>query len=273
MKLQFLFIVSILLLINISCKKKSDPIPNSPSSGNCHIKQVRSGNILRNLEYKDGKLFRGIINAASGKDIKEYVSEIKYYNDSVIENFIGLSYDLVLGYKIGSNGKIEYRGTKNVRVATNDVPTVFSYDTVYYEYDIDGYLVKEEFISRLIKDDGSYPERNTHTITIYTIDNDNVISKTDYRDGLITNTVNYEYYTDLINRNDKIDVSRNLQGVTLWHEANGKMNKNLLKKEFAGSSVKEYFYDLDQYGNVIKQKVSRNGDLATTAIEVVYDCD
>jgi hypothetical protein len=265
MKLQFLFIVSILLLINISCKKKSDPVPNNPSSGNCHIKQVRSGSMVQNMEYIDGKISRVTTTYVGAKN-KIHISELKYYKDSVIEVLKDRYYDYVFKYKIGANGKVEHMSTKSPIYGINGIPTIFNYSTTYYEYDNDGYLVKKEVITWRIREDGSYSDKSTHT-TKYTIDNGNIVNKTEFRDGTFTNETLYEYDTDLINRKG----NGKLYGT--WPEANGKMNKNLLKKEFVGSSVKEYFYDLDQYGNVIKQKVSSNGGPATTAIEVVYDCD
>ncbi len=116
MKLQFLFIVSILVLINISCKKKSDPVPYDPPSATCYIKQIRSDQrgMLQNIEYVDGKVSRVNTNWTLGDEISEFRSELTYYNDSVVENMKGPGFDDLHKYKIGSNGKIEYWAYKRV---------------------------------------------------------------------------------------------------------------------------------------------------------------
>ncbi len=112
---------------------------------------------------------------------------------------------------------------KRVSRTKNGIATAFEYDTINYEYNIDGYLVKQDHISVQKAEDGTYSDRNTTTI-IVTIDNGNVISATEYRNGTITSTTIYEYYSDLINRTGYGNT------YILWPEAFGKLTKNLLKK-------------------------------------------
>ncbi len=268
MKLHGLSFVFIFLLISISCKKKSEPVPYCPPSKTCYIKQIRADKrgMLENIEYVDGRVSRVYANWTFGDEIREFKSELTYYNDSVVETMKGPGFDDLYKYKIGSNGKIDNRTFKRVTQTSNGIPTAFEYDTTTYEYDIDGYLVKQDHINVQMKEDGTYSNKNTYSV-IFTIDNGNVISATTYSNGIITSTTIYEYYSDLINRTGYGDA------YVLWPEAFGKLTKNLLKKTITENATTEYFYDLDQYGNVIKQKVSNNGGPVTTSIdEVIYDC-
>ncbi|GAL86407.1 hypothetical protein MYP_3636 [Sporocytophaga myxococcoides] len=112
---------------------------------------------------------------------------------------------------------------------------------------VNGYLIKEEDISWQKAVDGSYSERNIRT-SIYNIYNGNAIYKMEYKNGTLISTTTYEFYSDLINQ------SGSGWGYTFWPESNGRLSKNLLKKEIIDNGSLEYFYELDQYGNVIKQK-------------------
>lgn len=263
MKLQPSLIVIFLLLFSISCKKKNDPDPISTSFKDCYITQIRSdkSGMLRNIEYLNGKVSRVNTAWTSGNDILVYISELTYYNDSVVEAFKGPAFDQVITHKIGANGKIEISVHKNIDDATIGTPTTFKYDTTYFEYDADGYLIKRESINTL----NSYININT---TIFKIANGNVISETRSYNGTVVSTTTYEYYPDLMYRSGG---GRNYE---LWPDDFGKPSKNLVKKVIDDNNTTEYFYQLDQNGNVVKVTTSVNGGPITTSIDKAsYDCD
>jgi len=152
---------------------------------------------------------------------------------------------------------------------TNGLPTSFRYDTTTYGYDVDGYMIKQEKVSTYAEEGKAYSYKNTFT-SIFKIENGNAISKTELTNDTITATTTYEYYNDSINRSG--DGASN--GFMLWPNARGKLNKNLLKKLIVNNQTTEYFYNLNQDGNVIKQMISINGRPKVTTIdEIVYNCD
>ncbi len=251
MKIKFLLSVLPFILFVPACKKKNnDPMPVDPNSGSntptslsCKITKVISNTDSLILNISEDKLTHlGFYDKATGAFIDSMVYTYSG-NEVTINNYeqtgiAGRSRKVTLG----SNGlAISETGIDNQQ-------TYISYDTITYEYNSDGYLIKS---IRMKTNKYISPEHTTKSTTeyIYTIINGNT-TKWISKNGNYIDSTTFQFYPELENKSI----------LYTWEPIHqqafyGKPNKNLIKTVKYPHIVEDYSYHLNDQGYVTETKL------------------
>jgi hypothetical protein len=251
------------LLCFASCKKDKDSevTPVNP----CKVAEVKGANdqLLSTSEYSsDGKITK-VTDNASG----EYTT---YDYDSAY----------VRTYTFGSNGEV--KATSKIEVNKNgyaaksfnktiDSETI-TYDSVYYQYNGDGYLTREIIYTYIYNTSGEVLSKGAY-VTTYEISGGNVLQSTYSKVGesMMLNITKYEYDTSVENKSG-IDIT----GSNSNPIPTGKSTKNPIVKVIhpLGINTDEISYSYDDRGNVTEVRTKHNTLLGSTETvsKVSYIC-
>ncbi|MBO9698689.1 MAG: hypothetical protein J7604_00700 [Sporocytophaga sp.] len=251
------------LLCFASCKKDKDSAvaPVNP----CKVAEVKGANdqVLSTSEYSsDGKITKVTDNASGEYTTYDYDSA---YVRTYTKGFDG---------KLKSTSKIEVNKygfaakSFNKTIGSDSI----TYDSVYYQYNGDGYLTRKIIYTYIFNTSGEVLSKNAY-ITTYEVSGGNVLQSTYYKMGeemmfLITK---YEYDTSVENKS-----GISLTGSNTDPIPTGKSTKNPITKVTYpfGLTTDEISYSYDDKGNVTEVKTKHNtvSGSTETASKVSYIC-
>jgi hypothetical protein len=219
-KISFsLVLFAIVLFLGMGCKKSENPTPEA----SCKVAMIAGKSDSTIIEYTNSKLSK--ISYSWNKNI---VTLISYSADKVkVTTINGIDTTNSI-YHLASNGRassltsiISYSGS------------IYSYDTTWFSYDQEGYLVKE--LHHEINYHIGMPVLGIDS-TLYTISKGNIISRKRIFPAR-TDTTTYEYYKDLKNKTqftiysklDRLELPVNAKP-DFYNGITGKQSIGLIKK-------------------------------------------
>ena len=239
-----------------SCKKeenKPEETPETPTTKSCQLlnRQTDAGMVYKSYEYdSQGRLTKiqdynsGVLDPTDFQTFEYSSTEVNTYDENHI---------LLAKWLINSNGyaTTEYAYLDN--------------DTTYFEYNSDGYLVKET----------THTGGSSHTIERkdYTISGGNVIKEERFENDSLYETIDFEYYSDKLS---KSQIGSNYQLGSIYLK--GVKNKNLTKKitytsTFSSVDIDEYVYELNENGYVTRVSQTNNGSSTPNVWRYSYTCN
>ena len=218
-----------------ACKKSTNdsPVPTGSTSPSCILKSQNDldDTSTTTYEYANNK----VVKVANAKYKQSFV--VTYGADKATLNIVSEDFSYTATLPIGSNGKFS-----SLSYSTTEDNTI-EYDTSFYTYDQNGYLIKE-----ISKNTTSVNGVKTRTVdsTMYTISDGNIMTrKRISKYG--TTTTNYTYYADKANKSmfslgNSFDYFTGLIGTN---------SKNLVKTySNGGLELNSYTYETNDKGFV-----------------------
>ncbi|GAL84507.1 hypothetical protein MYP_1735 [Sporocytophaga myxococcoides] len=249
------------LLCFASCKKDkdSDVTPANP----CKVAEVKGANdqLLSTSEYSsDGKITKLTDNTSGVYTTYDYDSAY------------------VRTYTFGPNG---LQGTSKIEVNKNGYAaksfnkTIGSdsiiYDSVYYQYNNDGYLTKKTIYTYIYNTLGEVLSKDAY-VTTYEVSGGNVLQSTYFKLGesMMLYISKYDYDTSVENKSG-IDITGSKPNPI----PTGKSTKNpVTKVTYPFGLSDEISYSYDDKGNVTEVRTKHNTLLGSTesTSKVSYIC-
>lgn len=255
---------SIIILFLASCKKDAqEPIPEYNS---CKIAEERK---------QDDKLITTIKYNSDNKPVKITSYEldtiygttiITYNGDSIIFHYSDPYFGTVITKAKIVNERIEKEASIHYSYDDN----LLGIDTITFEYDADGYLIKKIHTEYHIIPITTSSNINTFE---YTISNGNVISRTQTSSNTgTTSLVYFEYYSDQENKLGTSADGLSPYGLDLY----GKLNKNLLKRGYTPGdpSLAHIDYEYRPDGYISKKiYIASDGITVSRVFKYIYFCE
>lgn len=244
-----IFGIVLISTLHTSCLKKdnNNPIPNQ-STTTCTITSQIVDTDSTVFNYSGGKLTYAVTydttsnNAVTDSLVYSYSSSLV-----TVDNYQSGSLVQIQKYFLGSNGYASkevdiYNGSNSI-----------TYDTTFYEYNAEGYVIKDSNITTIVYTNPSTPQSITITVDTFDISNGNISTVKSKSNGT-TIVLTYQYYSDKENKSNlDLDSSPGI----LYAQFLGKGNKNLMKgfSNDSGDNV-SYSYEIDSNGNVTKTTIT-----------------
>jgi len=251
------------LLCFASCKKDKDPAvePANP----CKVTEVKGANdqVLSSSEYSsDGKITKVTDNTTN-----EYTT---YNYDSAYVR----SYTYGFDGKLKGTSKIEVNKSGNAAKSFNATigKDSITYDSVYYQYNGEGYLIREIIYTYIFNTSGEILSKDAY-VTSYEVSGGNVLQSTHSKVGeeMMFYITKYEYDTSVKNTSGIALTGSNTDPIPT-----GKSTKNPVTKVTYpfGLTNDEISYSYDDKGNVTEVRTKHNTQTGSTesASKVSYIC-
>jgi len=251
------------LLSFASCKKDKDSVvePVNP----CKVAEVKGANdqVLSLSEYNaEGKITKVTNSATNEYTVYDYDSAyVRAYTHAADGTLKGTS-----KIEVNSSGYV----AKSFNTSIGN--TTITYDSVYYQYNSDGYLIREIVYTYIFDKNGEVLSKDAY-ITTYDISGGNVLQSTYTKVGEVTfpEITRYEYDTSVENWSG-ISIS----GSSASPIPTGKRTKNPVTKITSGlgTSTEELSYSYDDQGNVTEVKITKTTPAGTTesTSKISYTC-
>lgn len=258
-----LFLLGIFLIFN-ACKKKQDDNP-SPivESKDCKITSVTLNGYENAfiLEYKDNKLSR--IAMDGEEDTRRYYVSPTLIIDSIYKNNV---LKILAQYFLNDKGYIykEY--------STNYDSYPVSYDTLYYFYSNDDYLIRDSIRNNRLPKSGESPSSTVRLeFNDYEWLNGNMVSINNKRQDW--SDASYEYSTTNYQYTDLSYSDSFLENFELGNPYYGKRSKNLVEKiSYSSDYYQIYEYTFDESGK-LKTFIDYRSSGDTSKYEMKYTCN
>lgn len=256
-----LFLLVTFLIFN-ACKKRNEENPtpsNNPTD--CKVTSVTLNGYENGylLEYKDNKLTR--IAMEGEEDTRRYYVSPTLIIDSIYKNN---ELKILAKYFLNENGYIykEY--------STNYDSYPVAYDTLYYFYNNDDYLIRDSIRNNRMPKPGESPNSTVRLeFNEYEWLNGNMVSIKSKRQEWNSS---FEFYTTELQYSDHSYSDAFLENYQLENPFNGKRSKNLLKRiTYRSDDFHNYEYVFDNNGR-LKTMTDINASSDTTNYEMKYTC-